>query len=244
MIAKVVDKEREYYSYVFAKFYSGFHETVVVYDDENEKFELLRVYDTKWSIKRKVFIIDTDISNFISEREIRLSIKTKLKNCYGYDWIINNKKLIKDIKHAKDVNAKYIDIAKQLNATIDKLEWHYVKNKKDADDLISASWGFHDSYLARISYDIKDPDNVPSSIQILFNGCWECNIILEFEVDVLVHFNRIDNNANFIFNGHIFFEDGYVYWVDEDVNSLSEINNEYIYFRGRSLKWKMITKEE
>ena len=35
------DKEREYYSYVFAKFYSGFHETVVVYDDENEKFELL-----------------------------------------------------------------------------------------------------------------------------------------------------------------------------------------------------------
>ncbi len=53
MIAKVVTKEREYYSYVFAKFNPGFYETVIVFDNENEQFELLKVYDTCHSLKEK-----------------------------------------------------------------------------------------------------------------------------------------------------------------------------------------------
>lgn len=73
MIAKVVTNGREYYSYVFAKFNPGFYETVIVFDDENEKFELLNVYDTKPSLKRKIFIIDTDMDGMVEKPEIKLS---------------------------------------------------------------------------------------------------------------------------------------------------------------------------
>lgn len=38
MIAKIVAKDRVYYSYVFAKFNPLFYVTVIVFDDENKKF--------------------------------------------------------------------------------------------------------------------------------------------------------------------------------------------------------------
>ena len=73
MIAKIVTKDREYYSYVFAKFNPGFNETVIVFDNECEKFELINVYDIKPSLKRKIFIIDTDIEGMIKKEKIKLS---------------------------------------------------------------------------------------------------------------------------------------------------------------------------
>ena len=58
MLAKVVLENREYYSHIFAKFNPGWNERVIVFDGENRKFELINVYNTKPSLKRKVFIID------------------------------------------------------------------------------------------------------------------------------------------------------------------------------------------
>ena len=39
------------------------------------------------------------------------------------------------------------------------------------------------------------------------------------------------------------FNDGYVYWVDDYIENVKDLSEEYIYFRGRSLKWKMINKK-
>ena len=57
MLAKIVSDNREYYSHIFAKFNPGWYERVIVFDNENKKFELLNVYNTNPSLKRKVFII-------------------------------------------------------------------------------------------------------------------------------------------------------------------------------------------
>ena len=76
MIAKVVSGNREYYSHVFAMFNPGWHQCVVVFDSENEKFELLNVYKTMPYLKRKVFIIDTDKTDMIEQKEIKISVLT------------------------------------------------------------------------------------------------------------------------------------------------------------------------
>ncbi len=106
-----------------------------------------------------------------------------------------------------------------------------------------AAWGFHDAILDNISYKVKEVYNDPSVVQVLFTGCWECDILLEFQRDVLIHFNTDDYNSYEIMDSNILFDDGYVYWVDDNIENVKEINNSYIYFRGRSLKWKMITKK-
>ena len=41
MIAKIVSENREYYSNVFAKFNTGWNECVIVFDNENKKFEFV-----------------------------------------------------------------------------------------------------------------------------------------------------------------------------------------------------------
>ena len=72
MIAKIVSENIAYYSHIFAKFSPGWYECVIVFDTENKRFELLNVYNTKPSLKRKVFIIDTDIADMVEKKEIKV----------------------------------------------------------------------------------------------------------------------------------------------------------------------------
>ena len=247
MVAKIVSKKREYYSRVFAIFNPGWHQCVIVFDDENQTFELCEVYDRIPFLERKVFITDTDQSHMIEKEEIKLSWNTVYKKCLGYDWILNNPDFIRQIKEGEDVDPQYLQMAREANRTIDKNEWHTVKKQKDADDLISAAWGFHDAILEHISYRATDPSkeayDAPSRTQVLFTACWNCDILLEFCGDVLIHFGVDDHTMPQIMDCNILFCDGFVYWVDDScVKNVTDITNEHTYFRARSLKWKMITK--
>ena len=242
MLAKIVSDNREYYSHVFAKFNPGWFECVIVFDAENKRFELLNVYNTKPSLKRKVFVIDTDIMDMVEKKQIKLSITTTYKDCLGYSWLLDDCDLIKKIKDGIPIDEKYIKIAEELNKNIDTGEWKHVKNPKDADNLLSAAWGFHDATLKSISYESKENFNDPSCVRVLFTGCWECDIVLEFKKDVLIHFNQDDNTMPDIMDSNILFHDGFVYWVDDYIESVDDIAEDCIYFRARSLAWKMITK--
>ena len=242
MIAKVVTENKEYYSYVFARFNPGYYETLIVFDNETERFELINVYNVKPSLKRKVFIIDTNTEGMIEEKIIKLSLKTNYKNCLGYDWVLHDIELIKKIKEGSLVDEKFIILAKQFNDNIVYNEWTLVKNKKDIQDLMTASWGFHDSELDNISYKLNEFGE-PSVVQVLFTGCWECDILLEFKGDVLIHFNLDDRNTTEILDSNILFDNGYIYWIDDYIEDVKNISEENIYFRARSLKWKMINKK-
>lgn len=244
MIAKILTKDnREYYSYVFAKFNPGFYETVIVFDEEKDKFELLNVYEVNPYIIRKVFIIDTDTNDWVSKDSIKVSLLFKYKECSGYDWMINDIELIKAIIDGNQVEASYKIKAKELNNNIDKSEWRYVKNQKDAEDLLTAAWGFHDAYIKDIKYfDVEDTEEGTRKVQVLFGGCWSCEIILEFNRDVLIHFVSEDDADNCVYSSNIIFHDGFVYWVGEDVETFSDIEDYLTYFKARSLKWKMINK--
>ncbi len=243
MIAKIVSGDREYYSHVFARFNPGWFECVIVFDNENKRFELLDVYKTKPSLKRKIFIIDTDMTDMVEKKEIKLSVTTTYKDCFGYAWVLENSDLMKRIKAGKQVDEQYIKMAEEQNKSIDTGEWKYVKNQKDAENLLSAAWGFHDATLKSISYELRESVSDPSCVRVLFTGCWECDIVLEFKKDVLIHLNCDDSaTPDDIMDSNILFHDGFVYWVDDCIESVDDITEEYIYFRARSLAWKMITK--
>lgn len=244
MLAKIVSEKREYYSRVFAKFNPGWFESVIVFDNENKRFELLDVYRRHPSLKRKVFIIDTDTTDMVEKKEIKASFKKKYKDCLGYSWVLDNGDLIKQIKAGNSVDEKYIKIAEELNHDMDTNEWRYVKNPKDADSLLTAAWHFHDATLESIRYEYNQDEesDEPSRVQVLFTGCWECDILLEFKTDVRIHFNVVESAMYQIMDSNILFHDGFVYWVDDHIESVDDIKEDFIYFRARSLAWKMITK--
>ena len=242
MIAKIVCQDREYYSYVFASFDPGWKQHVIVFDDENESFEWVNVYHTRPSLKRRVFIIDTDSSDMIEKTEIQVSKMKTHKNCSGYAWMLENPELIKQISAGKEVACKFVELAKAKNAMISVDEWQLVRNRKDADDLMSAAWGFHDSAMSGVHYERENPYDGFSSVQVLFTGCWECDILLEFKKDITVHFQVDDNDIPDVFDSSILFEDGFVYWVDDCVECVADIKDEHMYFRARALSWKMISK--
>ena len=244
MIVKVLTKDnREYYSTVFAKINTGWNQQYIVFDDE-KKFDLVRVYELTPSIIRKVFIIDNDTSNWIFKDKITVSSNTEYEKCGGLDWIINDLELFDLIINGNKLDESILKKAKQLNNKIIKKEWHEIKTQKDIENLFSAAWGFHDSHVQDIKFtNIIDNTYDPSKVQVCFTSCWNCDIILEFESDVLIHYISNDQAYNEFFDANILFEDDYIYWIGENIKSLAELKDYHIYFRGRSLKWKMIAGE-
>ena len=91
-------------------------------------------------------------------------------------------------------------------------------------------------------FDVEDTEEGIRKVQVLFGGCWSCEIILEFTRDVLIHFVSEDNADNCFYSSNIIFHDAFVYWVGEEVESVSDIEDYLTYFKARSLKWKMINK--
>ena len=113
-------------------------------------------------------------------------------------------------------------------------------NEKDIKDLFSAAWGFHDSRLVDIKYIGKESYTDPTIVQVLFTGCWECDILLEFKRDVTIHLSSDDYCGDEISSSTILIKDGFVYWINDIIEDISELKEYHTYFRARSLKWKMI----
>lgn len=223
MIARVLDGEKEFCSYVFAQFIDGFKSTVIVFDGANNRYKKVQMYDTKPYIVRKVFIVDCDRAEWISPQ----------KNFEGYAWLVNDPSLIKDIELGKPVAEEYVSRAVALNKTIVVNEWTEVTTDNGAENLLTAAWDFHDSTIKSIGYD-KD------KLTVVFEGCWNSTVVLEFEGDIALHY--VDNDMNPVFGSSIIFDGSHVFWVDEHIKGIEGITDDLIVFRGRKLRWKQVLK--
>ncbi len=233
MICKILtDKKSEYASIVLALINPGWKIQALVLNENKTEIIKVPIYETFPNIKRKVFIIDSETKGW---EKSQVKIKTKLLKrkveVEGYDWAI--KKLsnmefnLDDVKKAKELDEK---------AMIS--EWNYVCNEKDVEDLKSAAWDFHDSSIELFNYQHKS-----RSLTVLFEGCWSSKIELIFENIETAHFYSNDNLVEEIYSSSIFFNDGFVYWIDENIDSLENITDKMSYFKARSLKWKIIIEK-
>lgn len=241
MIAKIVEKDkREYYSIVFAMCNNGWHTSVIVFDNDKNKFSFVKIYRYTKGLTRSVFFIDQNEQDFVQDRVIKINAFKKIKNINGYDWLVDNPKLFLDIVNNKPVSEEYCKKAIQLNEGIVLTEWTLVKSKQDVENLISLAFGFHDGIIERIVFNAEH-DN----LEVCFSGCWGSKITLSFQTDPAVKVSFDKKFIREIMSSNIFFENGFVYWVDYDaIGSVQQLeeNKDIQYFRGRALSWKQTTE--
>lgn len=73
---------------------------------------------------------------------------------------------------------------------------------------------------------------------VVFENCWNSTVILEFAGSIALSY--IDNDVNPVFDSSVIFDGNYVYWVDDDIKSVADINDDFIVLRGNFLRWKQI----
>ncbi len=241
MIAKIVEKDkREYYSIVFAVSYNGWDTAVIVFDNEKNKFSFVKMYGFTKGLTRSVFIVDGNEQDFVQDRVIKINSFKKIKNINGYDWLVDNPNLFLNIVNNKAVSEEYCKKAIQLNEGIVLTEWTLVKSKQDVENLMSVAWGFHDGVIEKVVCNAEH-DN----LEVVFSGCWGSKITLSFQADPAVKLSFDKQFMQEIMSSNIFFENGFVYWVDDDaISSVQqlEVNKDIQYFRARALSWKQATE--
>ena len=241
MIAKIVDKDkREYYSAVFAIYESGWDTAVVVYDNERHCFSFEKMYARTKYIIRNVFLIDCADQEFVKNQSIQISPFKTMKPVSGYDWLVKNRQLFVDIMNNLPVDERYQQKAEKINAGLMINEWNLVKNEQDVNNLMELSWGFHDGVIEKVGYDRET-----ACLDVVFSGCWGSKVTLRFQQNPSMHFSLSDMYNDYIMDSNVFFENGFVYWVDdESIKTEADLANvkDANYFKGQALYWKQETE--
>ena len=234
MLAKIIRADRsEYYSYVFAISENVWKTAVVVFDEQKDEFVYYKVYRNVKGVSRSVFIVDATKDGFIESPSIWVSFK-KIKNFKGYAWLVQNKQLLGRIIKNKPVKEIYKQKARELNANIRTSEWTIVKDDKDAKSLLHCAWWFHDGKIVSVNQDTQS-----DKLEVVISECCGAKITLLFEKDVVAQ-PPTGEGSLYLMDANVFFEDGYVCWVDNyEINSVKKSK---IYFRGRKLSWKQETE--
>lgn len=235
MIAKVVKDNRSYISNVFAIFNQGMNITVITFDDREERYEYLKMYEDG---RRKVFILNCNEDLFEEKERIKLNLFSSLKLVKGYPWLIENDDIVRRIIKNQPIDEKYIECAKIANDNILIREWELVENENDVKNLFYAGYNFHDSYISELSYTHEEK----RSLKIVFSNCFNATISLMFEGDIKINFTDVNAFDYLIYNASIIFKDEYIYFItNNDIKSVDEINIDDNYFRAKTLKWKIET---
>lgn len=110
-----------------------------------------------------------------------------------------------------------------------------INTADDIRDLEWASGGFHDAYIA----EIKEVDN---SLYILFDGTWGCSIEvwLSGEVSYDVSGREPEKGDPYWMGSTVAIEDGFVYLIDDEDISVSEIDSSCCWFRARTMRYRVI----
>ncbi len=229
MKAKIVENDKIIDVEVFTYLWSAKRYDIIVYFDSN--LGELKTYFCM-NPKRQGFIVDA------STQDDWIKLNNDVE---GYSWILPY------IKQEKDsfiiLNGYDIDKCKALQNSVLIPDWHEIKTTKDVESVMCASFGFHDSCVDTLE---KSGDKM----KIVFdNSGWGCNI--EFELIGNPETNLVQNYGagglneldyyDLIFCSSMFFENGFVYWVDDDkVNSTKDIKSDYFYFKANRVRWKLI----
>ena len=115
-------------------------------------------------------------------------------------------------------------------------EYREVKTQKDIDDLEWVSGCFHDGCVEKAEWD-KD-----GSLYVLMGAVWGCSIELWFWGDVEYDISARDSSIvdPYWLDGSIFFENGFVYLVDDCDMTAEQITSNYCWFKGRHMKYRVI----
>lgn len=114
-------------------------------------------------------------------------------------------------------------------------EYVEIKTEADIENLLWVSGCFHDAYIEKY-------ERTEDTVYVLFDGVWGCKIEVWFEGDVSFNVKDYDLKIDdpTWYDSSLLREDGYFYLVNDCEMKKEDITDEYCWFRGRHLRYRVI----
>lgn len=114
-----------------------------------------------------------------------------------------------------------------------------VESDTDLKNLDCAAGGFHDAYVEKAE---KNGD----SVYVLFGGVWGCEVEMFFDgdADFCIDARSGEHDDPYWFDSTLFRDGEYIYLADAEKLKPGDITNNYCWFRGKHLKYRIIPGEK
>lgn len=171
-----------------------------------------------------VLIVDTDNSDWI--------VDEKSHGCVDYLSDIPADKIEDELSQEQLQRCIRADSEYVYN------EYPEIHTKKDIDNLMAVAGWFHDGYIEKCEK-VSDDE-----LYVLFYDIWGCKIEMWFSGDVSYCIDSRSSCDEYWWNDStMLIENGYIYFTDGSDMSISEIKDDYCWFKAKNVKYHIIPKE-
>lgn len=180
--------------------------------------------NTKYLIPQ-VLIVDANKENWIEDGETNMG-------CVNFLTRDTADRLTVSQEMPLDIFQKCMSLEKSFSYD----NCQEVKTETDIENLDCVSGGFHDAYIQSCALQ----DN--GVLHVHFNGTWGCEIDVWFwgDVSYCIESRNPDIWDPYWSTSSIFFENGYIYLVDESDMSAKQINDNHCWFKAKHMKYQVI----
>lgn len=210
----------------YQKYLQKFHNKFFLVLNE-KKDRLIKKYVFPWEKKYlnpQVLITDTDQHDWVLDETYQGCV----------DFLLGTDFFADDIELDPSILGKCI----AMDSMHTYSEIVEIGTEADVDNLMCVSGGFHDAYIEKC-------ERMGDTLYLHLGGVWGCEIEMWFEGDVDY---CIDSHGSFKDDGYAWYAstllkaDGYFYLVDESDMQVEDITDEYCWFRGRRLRYRVIPR--
>lgn len=198
----------------------------IVLDRNKKKIQKVYLYnpEVKPHLDLRVLLLDNDTDDWIlDEHEF---------GCVDFLSEVNLPEMVSHNIIDRDVIDKCVAYDKPSTFK----EVNEILSEKDAEIFMDITGELHDARIVELE---KIDDN---SLRVLFDGIWGCDVELYFEGDVSYCTDSRDPMEYDPYWGdsQVAIQDGFITFYDDAYTDVSEINDNWCWFRARKMSYKII----
>lgn len=220
-----------YISAVFGYYRDGndknlFNTYYIILDKDKKNLIRQPLYNPKMKpyLDMMVLIVDDDDSNWIID----------VRGFGGVDFLPKEQALT--IVENGFTFEKLYEKCIKIDSSFQYSEYNEIKDKKDIDRLMLVSGCFHDALITKIE------SKNDGTLYVLFEGVWGCSVEIFFSGDV--SYCTDSRNSGYYdpywSESSIIMQDDFLYLVDDANVSVEKINDDYCWFKAKSMKYHII----
>lgn len=217
--AKSQNEYERYLEQIYSPYYIVWNE---------DKTHLTKVFamqqNTKYLIPQ-ILIVDENTENWIKDKATNTGCVSFL-----------SREIADRLCNTHEIPSEIFEKCLLLENTFSYTPISEIKTEKDIESLVLVSGGFHDAHIQTCKL-LDD-----GTLYVHFDGTWGCEIDLWFWDDVSYCIESI--NPEFYdpywYESSIFFENGYVYLVDESNMTAAHISDNCCWFKAKHMKYQII----
>ena len=224
MHAIVREKDGNYYITPVFGYLGGKYQYYFVWNKDRSRISKLSAYEENGRyLTRGIIIVDSDQSNWIMD-ENGIGCVDSLTLDQLEDMVCMNNQSEDILKKCREMDKGY-----------EYEERTEIKTEKDAEDLMWAAGCFHDAFIE------KEEMQENGKLYVLFDGIWGCKVEMWFwgnlEYDTS---SRAEYGDKWWMASSILFEDGFIYFIDDEGITVDKIGKGYCFFKARHVQYHII----